>query len=49
MKAKLEERLGVQIPGDEAALVAVLFMLFTFHKEDNIPVLVIIHGYQTAT
>jgi len=49
MKAKLEERLGVQILEDEAALMAVLLHYVYIHKEGNIPVLVITHGYQTAT
>jgi transcriptional regulator with AAA-type ATPase domain/transcriptional regulatory protein LevR len=47
---KLEEKLSIKIPDDEAALIAML--LFSINKKKNnanVQVLVITHGYATAT
>jgi len=50
IKNKLEEKLGIHIPDDEVAFTAML--LYSLHvkkSEENIEVLVITHGYATAT
>jgi len=50
MILKLEEELAIKIPDDEVALIAML--LFSINKKksnSNVEVLVITHGYATAT
>ena len=50
IKVKLEEKLLIQIPNDEIAFIAMLLYSVNVTKEDgNIGVLVITHGYATAT
>lgn len=50
IKSKLEEKLFITIPDDEVAFIAMLlYSLNTKDSDENIEVLVITHGYATAT
>jgi len=50
IKRKLEEKLLIHIPEDEVAFTAMLLYSLNIRKtEENIEVLVITHGYATAT
>jgi transcriptional regulator with AAA-type ATPase domain/transcriptional regulatory protein LevR len=50
IKSKLEEKLLITIPDDEVAFTAMLLYSLNIRKsEENIEVLVITHGYATAT